>query len=184
MCIEKRTFVVVHILVADDQGMVRSAIERLISRSGEDWEICGAVDNGRAAVEAAASLKPDLVILDVRMPKLNGISAGQAIREMLPGTPVLIYTWLDPSVAEGAVRDAGLQGVVQKSDGRAILRAIRDILAGKTAFSAQTSAGEPAPQPTSRPNTSGDARPAEALSGGQTPKRRRKRPSRRPRRTA
>ncbi len=164
--------------------MVRSAIERLINKSGEDWEICGAVDNGEAAVEVAASLKPDLVILDVRMPKLNGISAGRAIREILPGTPVLIYTWLDPAAAEGAVQDAGLQGVVQKSDGRAILRAIRDILAGKTAFSAQMLAGEPAPQPMSRPNTSDDGRPREALSGRQTPKPRRKRPSRRPRRTA
>ncbi|MGH9737683.1 MAG: response regulator [Candidatus Acidiferrales bacterium] len=173
----------VHILIADDQAIVRSAIERLINKSGEDWEICGAVDNGQAAVEIAASLKPDLVILDVRMSKLNGISAGRAIREILPGTPVLIYTWLDPAAAEGAVRDAGLQGVVQKSDGRAILRAIRDVLAGKTVFSDQTLPGEPTPQ-TTRSNVSGDGRPTEALSGNQAPKRRRKRPSRKPRRTA
>lgn len=132
----------VRILIADDQEIIRSAIARLIRKSGEDWEICGAVDNGQAAIEQAACLKPDLVILDFRMPELDGISAGRALREILPNTPILIYTWLDASAIEGAVREAGLQAVVQKSDGGAILWAIRDVLAGKDVFESQSSPGE------------------------------------------
>jgi DNA-binding NarL/FixJ family response regulator len=119
------------ILIADDQPIVRSALGNLIGRAGEDWQLCGAADNGRAAVEQAVALKPDLVVLDMRMPQMDGISAGRAIRAILPGTPVLIYTLFDAEELERTVREAGLQGVVQKSKGAAILQAIRDALSGK-----------------------------------------------------
>lgn len=122
------------ILIADDQPIVRKALAELIRKSGESWEVCAQADNGAAAVEQAIRWTPDLVILDLRMPQRNGISAGHAIRERLPGTPVLIWTWLDVFAMEGPVREAGLQGIVQKSDGAAILLAIRDALASKTVF--------------------------------------------------
>jgi len=130
------------ILIADDQPIVRAAIVKVIAGSGEDWEVCGVVDNGESAIEETVRLKPDLVILDLRMPRRNGISAGREIRKIFPEVPVLIYTWADAAVTEGVVRDAGLQGVVEKSNGGAILMAIRDVLAGKTVFSSGSTAAD------------------------------------------
>ena len=120
------------ILIADDQPDVRAALGHLIGKADENWQLCGAAENGRAAVEQAAALKPDLVVLDMRMPQMDGISAGRAIRAILPSTPVLIYTLFEAAALERSVREAGLQGVVQKSKGIAILQAIRDALSGKT----------------------------------------------------
>jgi DNA-binding NarL/FixJ family response regulator len=122
------------ILIADDQPIVRAALGNLIGRARQDWQLCGAAENGRAAVEQAAALKPDLVVLDMQMPQMDGISAGRAIRAILPDTPVLIYTMFDAATLAPAVRQAGLQGVVQKSKGVEILRAIREALSGETVF--------------------------------------------------
>lgn len=130
------------ILIADDQPIVRTALGNLIGRAREDWQLCGAADNGRAAVDQAAALKPDLVVLDMQMPQMDGISAGRAIRALLPGTAVLIYTMFDAAALEPAVREAGLQGVVQKSKGAEIIGAIREALSGKTVFADTTTAEE------------------------------------------
>jgi DNA-binding NarL/FixJ family response regulator len=130
------------ILIADDQPIVRTALGNLLGRAREDWQLCGAADNGRAAVDQAAALKPDLVVLDMQMPQRDGISAGRAIRALLPGTAVLIYTMFDAAALEPAVREAGLQGVVQKSKGAEILGAIREALSGKTVFADATTAEE------------------------------------------
>lgn len=157
------------ILIADDQPMIRTALSQLISRAGEDWELCGAADNGRAAVEQATELKPDLVVLDMQMPQMDGISAGRAIRASFSEMPILIYTMFDAAALEPAARQAGLQGVVQKSKGAEILHAIRDVLSGKIVFSGAATAEEVPQRPASDPaSTQADAtsyvRPRSSLS--------------------
>jgi len=137
------------ILIADDQPIVRVALGNLIGRARDDWQLCGAAENGRAAVEQAKVLKPDVVVLDMQMPQMDGISAGRAIRAILPDTPVLIYTMFDSASLEPIAREAGLQGVVQKSRGAEILEAIREALSGKVIFAGEAGAdevrGRPAP---------------------------------------
>jgi DNA-binding NarL/FixJ family response regulator len=116
------------ILVADDQDLVLNAICRLIEKAGEGWRVCARATNGQQAVELALSEKPDLAILDLRMPVLDGISAGKEIRARLPDTPVLIFTAVDVPRLGLIVKEAGLQGAIQKADGNALVPEIRKVL--------------------------------------------------------
>src|SRR5207249_11301535 len=81
----------VRVLVADDHALVRQGIRSLLeSRLG--WQVVGEAKNGREAVEKAAELRPDVVILDITMPELNGIEATRQIVKAVPETEVLILT--------------------------------------------------------------------------------------------
>ena len=119
----------IRILVADDHQATRSAIASLIRNSGQDWEICGEAEDGQAAVEKAAELKPDLLIIDLMMPQRDGISAGRAVREQIPTVSVVLYTLWASEFLRAEARAAGLQAVVQKSSAASLLSAIRDAVA-------------------------------------------------------
>ncbi len=118
----------VRILIADDHPKGRSAVSQLIEEADENWKVCCEVSDGDAAVEKAAQLRPDLVMLDFAMPKLDGITAGQQIRALLPDTSVLVYTFLVSPQLESFVKAVGLQGVVPKADARALIAEMRRIL--------------------------------------------------------
>ncbi len=79
------------ILIADDNPLVRSAI-RLLLESHPDWIICGEAANGFEAVEQAAALKPDVILLDIAMPELDGLTAVPLIRQRAPETQIIILT--------------------------------------------------------------------------------------------
>src|ERR1700687_4617928 len=104
------------ILVADDHPIFRFGLSSLL-RSHEGWDVCGEVADGRDAVEKCRQLKPDLLILDICMPKLNGVDAAQQILKRNPAQVILVLTAVD---SEQVVRDcleAGVRGWVFKSDG-------------------------------------------------------------------
>ena len=67
------------ILIADDHEIVREGVRTLIGRSGREWEICGEASDGEEAIEAVGTLKPDVAILDITMPKMNGLEAARQI---------------------------------------------------------------------------------------------------------
>ncbi|HEU5411427.1 MAG TPA: response regulator transcription factor [Candidatus Acidoferrales bacterium] len=119
----------IRILVADDHQATRTAIASLVRNSGQDWEICGEAEDGQAAVEKAAELKPDLLIIDLMMPQRDGISAGRAIRAQVPTVSVLLYTLWVSEFLQAEARAAGLQAVVQKSNAASLLSAIREAVA-------------------------------------------------------
>jgi DNA-binding NarL/FixJ family response regulator len=119
----------VRILIADDSEQVRSAITFLIRGLG--WEVCGEAGDGEAVVEKAIELKPDLLILDIAMPKRDGWSAGCAIRASLPSTPILLYTLLPASYLENRAKQLGFQGVVEKSNPTALIAAVRRVLSAE-----------------------------------------------------
>lgn len=134
----------IRIFIADDHPAARSAIVSLIRAAGHDWEICGEAEDGQAAVEKAAELKPDLLIIDLMMPQRDGISAGRAIRAQLPAVPVLLYTlWVSDFLLDEA-RQAGFSAVVQKANGAALISAIRDALAKRPAGSSSAATGSAA----------------------------------------
>jgi len=81
----------VRILLADDHKVVRQGTRALLSTIPE-WEIVGEADNGRDAVALTAELKPDIVILDITMPELNGLDAARQIKRKSPETEILIFT--------------------------------------------------------------------------------------------
>jgi DNA-binding NarL/FixJ family response regulator len=103
------------ILVADDHDLMRRGIKALL-QSHAGWEVCGEAHTGREAVTKAEELKPDIVILDISMPDLNGVDAAKRIRKGSPDTEVLI---LSVHYSDQLIRDileAGVRGYIVKSD--------------------------------------------------------------------
>ena len=103
------------ILIADDHDLMRRGVKTLLqSRAG--WEVCGEAKTGREAVDKAEKLKPDIVILDIGMPDLNGVEAARRIRKASAATEVLILSmhYSDQLIRE--IVEAGVRGYVVKSD--------------------------------------------------------------------
>ncbi len=119
----------VRIFIADDREFVRTTLRKVIRRADESWDICGEAADGREAIERAVELSPDLIILDVAMPMLDGIGAAKEIRKRLPEVPILIYTFMSFGHLEVMAKQAGAQAVVQKGDLHALIAEIRKALA-------------------------------------------------------
>jgi len=123
------------ILIADDHEIVREGIRTLIDRSRPEWDICGEATNGEEAIEAVKSLKPDVVVLDITMPKMSGLEAAPRIAKLGVGCRVLMFTMHDSDRLASEVRNAQAQGLVLKSQAaRDLIRAIERLLAGGTFF--------------------------------------------------
>jgi DNA-binding NarL/FixJ family response regulator len=103
------------ILIADDHEVVRRGLCALL-QSHEGWEICGDAKDGREAVEMAKQLKPDVVILDVGMPNLNGLAATRQLLQQNPQQKVIVLTITDSDQVIREALDAGARGFVLKSD--------------------------------------------------------------------
>ena len=103
------------ILIADDQPYIRRALRALLE-SKKSWEVCGEASDGREAIERTEQLHPDIVVMDLFMPRLNGLEATRSIHQRFPSAQVLLLTLDDfPELARLA-RDAGAQGYVLKPD--------------------------------------------------------------------
>jgi DNA-binding NarL/FixJ family response regulator len=123
------------VMVADDHEVVRQGI-RSVVQSQPGWEVCAEVSNGQQAVDTAADLKPDLVILDIAMPELNGLQAAKQILGSRPETKILVLTMHDSENVIREVVEAGALGYVLKSDaGRDLVTAIGALQRNKTFFS-------------------------------------------------
>ncbi len=103
------------ILVADDHEIVRRGLCSLLQKH-EGWEICGEASDGRDAVEKAKQLKPDVVILDVGMPNLNGLDATRQLMQHDPNFKVIVLTITDSDQVIREALDSGARGFVLKSD--------------------------------------------------------------------
>jgi DNA-binding NarL/FixJ family response regulator len=115
------------ILLADDHEIVRRGLRSILG-TRPDWEICGEAADGREAVDEAKRLLPDLVIMDIGMPGLNGLGATRQIIRELPGTEVLILTMHQSEQIVWEVLDAGARGFVLKSDAGSDLVAAAEAL--------------------------------------------------------
>ena len=117
----------VRILVADDHQVVRTGLRALLeSKAG--WEVCAEAANGREAVEKASQLRPDVAVLDIGMPLLNGVEATRQIRKLSPKTEVLILTMHDSELLVQEVLGAGAHGYILKDDADRNLVAAVDAL--------------------------------------------------------
>jgi DNA-binding NarL/FixJ family response regulator len=113
-----------HILIVDDHEVVRRGLRVLIEPHPE-WEVCGEAMTGREAVEKAKKLKPDVVVMDIAMPELNGLEATRQILKAAPRTGVLILTMHESEQLVRDVLEAGAQGYVLKTAaGRDLVNAI------------------------------------------------------------
>jgi DNA-binding NarL/FixJ family response regulator len=117
------------ILIADDHKLVVEGLQRLLE---SDFEVVGTVDNGRALLSAAERLKPDVILVDVSMPLLNGIDACARLCALVPSSRVIFLTMhADPSYAAEAFR-AGAAGYVLKASATSeLVQAIQSVLRGQ-----------------------------------------------------
>lgn len=124
----------VRILVADDHEVVRRGV-RAVLEGQAGWVVCGEARSGREAVAKAIELQPDVVVLDITMPELNGLEATRQLRRLV-SAKVLILTVHESDQVVTEVLDAGAHGYVLKTDaGRTLVEAIRALLGHQTFFS-------------------------------------------------
>jgi len=121
----------IRILLADDHAVVRQGF-RMILAAQADMEIVGEAGNGRQAVELAGSLKPDVVVMDVAMPELNGIEATRRLAELIPRARVIALSMHKDSVYVREILRAGARGYLLKESGAGdLVTAIRAVAAGE-----------------------------------------------------
>lgn len=119
------------ILLADDHAVVRQGF-RMILSAQEDLEVVGEVANGKEAVEAADRLKPDIAVMDVSMPELNGIEATRRMAGVSPGTRVLALSMHKDSAYVREILRAGARGYLLKDSGESdLLQAVRAVARGE-----------------------------------------------------
>ncbi len=126
------------ILIADDHEIVRQGLRGILIAEG--WEVCGEYSGGREAVEGAKQHRPDIAILDISMPDLNGVEATQQIAKQVPDTSVIVMTMHDSEELARRVLEAGARGYVLKSDAaRDLALAVKSVLKGEPFFSGKIS---------------------------------------------
>lgn len=144
------------ILIADDQTITRSGLQSLLA-AAENIEIVGEARNGEEAIELAVSLQPDVILMDLRMPGINGIEATRRIHRTSPHISILVLTVFEDDTSVFPAIRAGARGYLLKNtEPDELLRAIRTVAAGGAIFSpgiAQKVLGYLSAPP---PNVSGD----------------------------
>jgi DNA-binding NarL/FixJ family response regulator len=144
----------VRILIADDHEVVREGA-RMVLETVPDWEICGTANNGSEAVERAKKLEPDILLLDMGMPEMNGLEAARAIKRILPKTEILIFSTAE---SESLAKDyeAGVRSHILNVDApQHLVGAIKALCQQKTYFTSrmsETPFASPLEQPDQRKN--------------------------------
>ena len=125
------------ILIADDHDLMRRGVKTLVE-SHAGWEVCGEATTGREAVAKVEELKPDVLILDISMPDLNGVEAARRVRKASANTEILILSmhYSDQLIRE--IVDAGVRGYIVKSDSdRDLITAVEALSKHKPFFTSQ-----------------------------------------------
>ena len=121
------------LVIADDHTLLAEACARLLQ---PEFEVVAVVNNGRALLEAGARLRPEVAIVDIAMPELNGLDAGQQLKALVPSIKLVFLTvTLDPQIAAEAFRRGASAYVVKNSAAVELMTAIREALKGKSYLS-------------------------------------------------
>lgn len=108
------------ILIVDDSPQIRNMV-RLWLESDDKFEICGEAADGVEGVEKALELKPDLIVLDLLMPRMNGLLAAKALKSTMPEVPIILFTLFPDSELANQARMAGVSTVLSKMDQMSVL---------------------------------------------------------------
>jgi DNA-binding NarL/FixJ family response regulator len=101
------------VLVVDDNPAIREAVCRALLSDG--FGVCGEADNGQEAISLCKRLKPDLIILDLSMPMMNGLQAAPELRKIVPNTPIILLTMYGNSLKQDEVSAIGVDSVLSKT---------------------------------------------------------------------
>jgi len=115
------------ILIVDDSPLVRRALRSSFEQH-TDWIVCGEAADGREAIEKARQLNPDLIILDLSMPRMDGLAAARELNRIQPNVPLLMFTtFKNPSIEKEAIA-AGCADVISKSEVHLLFASIQHLL--------------------------------------------------------
>jgi DNA-binding NarL/FixJ family response regulator len=121
------------VLIADDNAFVRTALYEIFEREA-DLHVCALAENGREAIEEAFRLQPDLIVLDLAMPVMNGLDAARVLRQMMPNALLVIYSATPNDVSREQATAIGIAGLVSKTDRVSVLmETVRGVLYRKAA---------------------------------------------------
>lgn len=108
------------VLIVDDNAFIRQALCELFERES-DFEVCGEAENGKQAIEEAQRLRPDLIVLDLSMPVMNGFDAARVLKRLMPTVLLIMYSAFGDRVAEHQARLIGISEVVSKAEHASVL---------------------------------------------------------------
>src|SRR5205807_4347911 len=108
------------VLIVDDNPLIREHLCELFKREA-DFDVCGEAENGQEAIEKAQELHPDLIVMDLSMPVMNGLDAARVLRRMMPKVPVILFSAYGGQVGSEEAHSAGVSALVSKSEAVAIL---------------------------------------------------------------
>jgi CheY-like chemotaxis protein len=108
------------VLIVDDNAFIREGLSELFNRE-TDFQVCGEAQNGKDAIEKAQELHPDLIVLDLSMPVMNGFDAARALKRLMPAVLLIMYSAFGDRFAEHQVRLIGISEVVSKSEHASVL---------------------------------------------------------------
>ena len=131
------------ILIVDDHAVIRRGLHALL-RTQAGWEVVGEAANGPDAVKKVNQIKPDVVVMDITMPVMNGLDATRLIMETTPQTKVLIFTMHDSEELVQSALEVGARGYVLKSNGSSdLIAAIRALSRDESSFTSRVSKRPP-----------------------------------------
>ena len=108
------------VLIVDDNEIIRRGLRELFTAE-PDFDVCGEAENGREAIEKAQELHPDLIVLDLSMPVMNGIDAARVLSRLMPAVPLIIFSEHSDVLSEAEARSAGVSDLVSKSEHVSVL---------------------------------------------------------------
>ena len=101
------------VLIADDNAFARQRLGELFNRE-PDFEVCAVAENGRKAIEEAQESHPDLILLDLSMPVMNGVDAARVLKQLMPEVPIVMFSIHNDAFIEREARSAGVAALVSK----------------------------------------------------------------------
>jgi two-component system chemotaxis response regulator CheY len=108
------------VLIVDDSSYIRQALCELFKQEA-DFLVCGEAENGKEAIKKAQELRPDLIVLDLSMPVMNGFDAARILKRLMPTVPLIMYSAFGDKLAEKQARLIGISEVVSKSEHVSVL---------------------------------------------------------------
>jgi DNA-binding NarL/FixJ family response regulator len=108
------------VLIVDDGPLLRQKLSERLRREG-DFDVCGEAGDGQEAIEKVQQLQPDLVIMDISMPKMNGLDAVRALRKLIPSIPIIVFSNHSDAFVKNLALSLGVAAVISKSQNISVL---------------------------------------------------------------
>jgi len=120
------------VLIVDDSSLIRKALRRLFA-SDKNFAALAEAANGREAIEKAKEVNPDLIVIDLSMPLMDGLAATRVLHRIMPRVPIIMYSAFSDALPEEEARGAGVSAVISKSDVSSLMKKARSLCDQKAA---------------------------------------------------